>query len=50
MFSHAISRTCDLFAKPKIWAGMMRRAMKHPVGWDLSAAAYLDVYESAQKR
>lgn len=50
MFSHAISRTCELFAKPKIWAGMMRRAMRHPVGWDMSAAAYLDVYKSAQER
>lgn len=50
MFSHAISRTCELFAKPKIWAGMMRRAMRHPVGWDQSAAAYLDVYNSAQGR
>ncbi len=50
MFSHAISRTCDVFAKPKTWAGMMRRAMRHPVGWDQSAAAYLDVYLSAQER
>jgi starch synthase len=50
MFGHAISRTCELFAKPKIWAGMMRRAMRHPVGWDLSAAAYLEVYNSAQER
>lgn len=50
MFGHAISRTCDLFAKPAIWAGMMRRAMRHPVGWDLSAAAYLEVYHSAQER
>jgi starch synthase len=50
MFGHAISRTCALFEKPKIWAGMMRRAMRHPVGWDLSAATYLDVYKSAQGR
>jgi starch synthase len=50
MFGHAISRTCALFAKPKIWTAMMRRAMRHPVGWDLSAATYLDVYKSAQAR
>jgi starch synthase len=50
MFGHAISRTCVLFAKPKIWTAMMRRAMRHPVGWDLSAATYLDVYKSAQAR
>lgn len=50
MFGHAISRTCALFDKPKVWTAMMRRAMRHPVGWDLSAATYLDVYKSAQAR
>lgn len=50
MLSHAIARTCALFAKPKVWSGMMRRAMRHPVGWDLSASAYLDVYKAAQER
>jgi starch synthase len=50
MFGHAITRTCALFAKPEIWDGMMQRAMRHPVGWDVSAAAYLDVYKSAQSR
>lgn len=46
MFGHAIVRTCALYQQPKIWAAMMRRAMRHPVGWDLSAAAYLNVYRS----
>lgn len=46
MFGHAILRTCALYHQPKVWAGMMRRAMRHPVGWDQSAAAYLDVYQS----
>ncbi len=50
MLGHAIARTCALFAQPKVWAAMMRRAMRHPVGWDLSAAAYLDVYKSALER
>lgn len=50
MLGQAITRTCDLYQKPKIWTAMMRRAMRHPVGWDLSAAAYLDVYQSAQQR
>jgi starch synthase len=40
----AIDRTCALFARPKVWAGMMRRAMRHPVGWDTSAQAYHDIY------
>ncbi|WP_071673480.1 glycogen synthase GlgA [Nioella nitratireducens] len=36
----AIDRTCDLFADKTLWQGMMRRAMRHPVGWDKSAKAY----------
>jgi starch synthase len=44
--THAIHRTCDLFALPRLWSGMMRRAMRHPVGWGPSAEAYLDVYKS----
>ncbi|WP_300061229.1 glycogen synthase GlgA [uncultured Roseobacter sp.] len=40
----AIHRTCDLYAQPTEWAAMMRRAMRHPVGWDVSAAAYRDIY------
>jgi starch synthase len=50
MLGHAIMRACKLYEHPKTWAAMMRRAMRHPVGWDLSAAAYLDVYRSAQER
>ncbi len=50
MLGHAISRACTMFAKPRLWSGMMRRAMRHPVGWDLSAAAYLDVYRAAQDK
>lgn len=50
MLGHAISRTCALFAQKGIWNGMMRRAMTHPVGWDLSASAYLDVYQSAREQ
>ncbi|WP_223421951.1 glycogen synthase GlgA [Tateyamaria pelophila] len=46
MFGHAIARTCALYRQPKVWAAMMRRAMRHPVGWDLSATAYLNVYQS----
>ncbi|MGH1464086.1 MAG: glycogen synthase GlgA [Cognatishimia sp.] len=49
MLGQAIARTCALFAKPKVWASMMRRAMRHPVGWDLSAEAYLEVYRSSLK-
>lgn len=44
MLGQAIARTCDTYRQPKIWAGMMRRAMRQPVGWDKSAAAYIAVY------
>ena len=47
MLAHAIARTCALYKQPKVWTAMMRRAMRHPVGWDLSASAYLAVYHSA---
>ncbi|MCF2869530.1 glycogen synthase GlgA [Octadecabacter sp. G9-8] len=50
MLGHAITRTIHAYAQPKTWASMMRRAMRHPVGWDLSAAKYLDVYSLAQER
>ena len=50
MLGHAIARTCALYTRSDTWTGMMRRAMAHPVGWDLSAAAYLDVYRSALQR
>ncbi|MGA9435458.1 MAG: glycogen synthase GlgA [Roseobacter sp.] len=42
--AHAINRTCDLFKDRKTWAGMMRRAMRHPVGWEMSARTYHDIY------
>jgi starch synthase len=45
----AIDRTCDAFADKKLWTGMVRRAMKHPVGWETSAAAYAKIYADLQK-
>lgn len=46
MLGQAIARACDIFRQPKVWAGMMRRAMRHPVGWDQSAEAYHAIYAS----
>lgn len=40
----AIDRVCDAFSDRKQWTAMMRRAMKHPVGWQTSAAAYASLY------
>jgi len=42
----AIHRTCDLYANTADWAGMVRRAMRHPVGWGESAAEYAGLYRS----
>jgi len=41
---NAIHRTCDLFRQPQVWSGMIRRAMKHPVGWESSAQSYAALY------
>ncbi len=40
----AVDRACDAYADSKLWTGMMRRAMRHPVGWETSAAAYARIY------
>ncbi|MFT4959690.1 MAG: starch synthase [Paracoccaceae bacterium] len=46
---NAIGRACALYSQPKIWSAMMRRAMRHPVGWDRSAVAYRDLYAGLVK-
>lgn len=40
----AIDRACDAYAERALWRAMMRRAMKQPVGWHASAAAYARIY------
>jgi starch synthase len=40
----AIDRACDLFADPSRWGVAVRRAMKHNVGWTVSAARYAGLY------
>lgn len=42
----AIDRACDAFADRALWRGMMRRAMKQPVGWQTSASAYAGIYHA----
>ena len=39
-----IDRVIEAHADPKLWQGMQRAAMRHPVGWDSSAEAYRDLY------
>ena len=42
--ARSLTRLCDLYAQPKVWAGMQRRAMAQPVGWDKAAAQYAALY------
>jgi starch synthase len=41
-----IDRVCAAYADRKLWQGMMRAAMRQPVGWEVSARAYGALYEA----
>ncbi|KAA9007961.1 glycogen synthase GlgA [Histidinibacterium aquaticum] len=43
---NALSRLCDLWEAPEIWADLQKNAMSHPVGWENSAKAYASLYFS----
>ena len=45
----ALTRLTTLWQSPEIWQRMMKNAMAHPVGWDLSARAYAALYEDIRK-
>ena len=45
-FAQALRQLLTLHADPKQWVKLQRNAMAHPVGWETSAAAYADLYES----
>jgi len=45
----ALGRLCDLFANADQWAQMQRNAMRQPVGWGPSAAAYARLYAEVAK-
>ncbi len=42
--ANAFTRLSDLYADSKTWKAMQRNAMKQPVGWETSAAAYQAIY------
>jgi starch synthase len=44
-FGIALQNLVGLYAQPKTWGGMMRNAMRHPVGWGESAARYAALYQ-----
>ena len=46
MLEQAIARACAVYRQPRVWSAMMRRAMRQPVGWEASAAAYEAIYRS----
>ena len=42
----ALDRTMALYADKPVWRRIVRNGMKHPVGWDSSAARYAAIYRS----
>jgi starch synthase len=46
VLAQAISQVCALYRDQKVWSGMIKRAMRQPVGWDKSATEYMAVFES----
>ena len=42
--SHAIRRTGALYRDEATWTAMRANAMRHPVGWETSAASYVALY------
>lgn len=44
--ANAFARLDALYSDSKVWKTMQRNAMKQPVGWETSAAAYKDIYDS----
>jgi starch synthase len=43
-FGQALRKLADLHARPQDWARVQANAMRHPVGWETSAAAYAALY------
>ncbi|MCL4152103.1 UNVERIFIED_CONTAM: hypothetical protein GTU68_047202 [Idotea baltica] len=43
---HVIDRVNDAYSNPKLWQNMQRKAMRQPVSWETSAAAYAALYEA----
>lgn len=42
--SGALTRLCGLYEKPELWARLQSNAMRQPVSWATSAAAYAALY------
>lgn len=46
---HALDALCDLWADQKQFQQVQRNGMKHPVGWDVSAAEYAALFKEAAR-
>ena len=46
-FGRAVRRAFALWARPAEWRRVQRRAMAQDLGWDASAARYLQLYRDA---
>ncbi len=44
-FGQALRRLVQIYADPQQWAAVQRQAMRQPVGWETSSAAYASLYE-----
>ena len=44
-FGQALAQLVALYGDRTLWAQTQKNAMKHPVGWETSAAAYAALYE-----
>lgn len=47
--SDALDRAMAVYSDAKSWKKLQRNALKHPVGWDVSARQMADIYHSMAK-
>jgi starch synthase len=50
LLADAVDRACDAFADAPVWTQIMKRAMKQPVGWEVSAKRYAAIYAELAAR
>lgn len=48
-WEHALGQLCAIYRQRDIWSRMQRNAMRHPVGWGVSAAAYAALFKDIEK-
>lgn len=48
-WEHALGQLCAIFRQQDIWSRIQKNAMRHPVGWEVSAAAYAALFKDIEK-